>query len=665
MRRIWLFWWILGLGMTGAQARPNLVQNPGFEEGTTAWNLPPEVFTVDETVAYRGQRSLRLHNPRPEVYLLATQEIPFAVGRFYRLSVWIKTEDVQGEDSGATICLEWYKGDEYLGGSYPRGFKGTNDWQHLVAETLSVPPGTTQVRVVLYLRRGMTGTAWFDEVEVTPGYPPPLRTFLREPSYRGQFFADTPRQRALLDVAWGEPLPDDRPLTATELRLSLLSAATPEPLRTWTVKPQARREQVAIDLRRLPVGEYTLQVQLVETVNGEVLSEQRHPLAKLPPGAGRGRVYIDEYNRTIVDGQPFFPLGLYCAHRPASDQALPRLDEIAASPFNCLMNYGINSGSLEEIRAYLDAVHQRGLKIIYSLKDFYEGTRWYPKQVGPFEGEEEMTRGVVTTFKDHPALLAWYLNDELPRTMHSRLAARYDLVRRLDPDHPTWIVLYQVNELEYYLDTTDVLGTDPYPIPRMPISRVADWTRRTVRAVRGRRAVWMVPQLHNWWVYYHRDDLRPPTREEIRNMAFQCLVNGANGLIFYSFFDLKRDPAGFANRWADATAVAEEIQRLAPVLLSPEKAPPARLATYLPEVHLSTRRWGNNLYLLTVNTVREARSVVFRVPAGTRRVREWDTGTEVPLDGLTFRAEFPPLGVQVYVLEGKYQQLRVRRKKVL
>jgi len=53
------------------------------------------------------------------------------------------------------------------------------------------------------------------------------------------------------------------------------------------------------------------------------------------------------------------------------------------------------------------------------------------------------------------------------------------------------------------------------------------------------------------------------------------------------------------------------------------------------------------------------------VPAGTRRVREWDTGTEVPLDGLTFRAEFPPLGVQVYVLEGKYQQLRVRRKKVL
>ncbi len=120
------------------------------------------------------------------------------------------------------------------------------------------------------------------------------------------------------------------------------------------------------------------------------------------------------------------------------------MDEIANSPFNTVLNYEINTGNIEQIRKYLDAVNKSGLKIIYSIKDFYEGTKYYPKKVDKYKGEKEMTRGIINEFKDHPAILAWYINDELPEKYISRLKDRYRLVKDLDKDHPTWSVIFRL-----------------------------------------------------------------------------------------------------------------------------------------------------------------------------------------------------------------------------
>jgi len=653
-------------GPAGFPGDENLVRNPGFEtvapDGTaTDWTMPTDVFALDEEVVHSGRRSLRLRNADPGVYRLATQPLPFEPNRFYDLSVWIRTEKVEGEDYGASLCVEWSGDAGYIGGTYPPGFKGTNDWQHWTAQSAPVPPTATRVHVVLYLRQKMTGTAWFDDVEVKFGYPPPLTVFLLQPTYRGQLYADASDQRAILRATIGDPLRGGLTLGDVELRCAVRPHGGGEVLREDHRTPQDRMEIVTLDLAPLPVGAYALTAEMVDKATGDVLGEQSCPLTKSPSRRQPGRVLIDEHNRTLLDGEPFFPLGVYEGVSPGTEEALLRLDTLAGSPFNTVMNYGINGGSLEEIKAYLDAAHGRGLKIIYSLKDFYEGTQYYPAKVGPFEGEEEMTRGVVTTFRDHPAILAWYLNDELPLTFHDRLRARYEAVRELDPNHPTWIVLYQVGELERYLDTTDVLGTDPYPIPRAPLTMAADWTKQTVRAVGGRRAVWMVPQWHDWSVYDPGQAPRAPTREEVRNMAFQCLIHGANGLIFYSYFDLKRDPLGFEKRWADVTAVGREIRALIPVLLSTDPPPPVRLAHYTPHVHFTTKQRGRQVYLLAVNTSPEEQTVTFRLPPGSRRARDFFTRENAPLTELTLTDTLAPLAVRVYEIDGGGQRLRLRK----
>ncbi|HRR33160.1 MAG TPA: hypothetical protein P5026_03605 [Kiritimatiellia bacterium] len=85
-------------------------------------------------------------------------------------------------------------------------------------------------------------------------------------------------------------------------------------------------------------------------------------------------------------------------------------------------------------------------------------------------------------------------------------------------------------------------------------------------------------------------------------MTWQCVAAGANGLVFYSFFDLfkmnDRDP--FERRWAEVCALGEEIKRYLPVLLSVEPLP--QLVCKGP-ASVETRAWrvGSSLYLLAVN----------------------------------------------------------------
>jgi hypothetical protein len=368
--------------------------------------------------------------------------------------------------------------------------------------------------------------------------------------------------------------------------------------------------------------------------------------------AATGKVYIDDNNATIVGSKPFFPLGLYAGQGPASDEAISELDEIADSPFNVIMNYGINNGSIKQIRSYLDAVNERGLKIIYSIKDFYRGTKYYPREVGPYRGEEEMTRGVIREFRDHPAILAWYLNDELPRSYIPRLTQRYRLVKQLDPNHPAWIVLYQVDELKFYLNTTDVMGADPYPISRRPISMASEWTQKTRKAAGSRKAVWMVSQAHNLGIYDDGDsEYTSPTFEEMRCMAYQCLVNGANGLIFYSFFDLKRDPLGFDKRWAEVKKLGAEIKSLMPVLLSTEEPPRVQLVKGSQYIHFSTKRHDGKLYILAVNVSREEQDAEFIISAEVEDAKVLFEERSVSMEKYRLTDKFQPIAAHVYEIQ--------------
>ena len=356
--------------------------------------------------------------------------------------------------------------------------------------------------------------------------------------------------------------------------------------------------------------------------DGTSLGRQEFELHKLATGAPQPTVFLDSHNRTIVNGKPFFPLGWYFGPGPTTKNFEEHLDRVAVSPFNTIMCYGINVGGVEKVRAYLDALAARHLKIIYSIKDVYAGTEGYYEPVLGFRGEEAIVRGIVPLFRDHPALLAWYLNDEFPLTMRDRLDARQQLVRQLDPNHPTWAVLYQVDEFYGYLNSADVLGADPYPVSEKPVTMAADWTRKCAAVSDGLRPLWMVPQAMDWACYHkdRADKYRAPTLDEELVMTYLCLIHGAHGLIYYCYHDLMRDRLGFDKRWADMLVVGNEVKQLFPALLSTAKAPQLDVKPGRDTVQFALRAddTGRRYALLANPDPKEAATVSDAEPARAR-----------------------------------------------
>lgn len=618
MRTIALFL-ILSLAATWARAGEgtNLVQNPGLESTPTVWTLPPTCRVVED-VAHTGWRSLRLTNTNPATYLLARQSVRCQPGRKYAYRAWIKTRDVRGDDSGATLCVEWSGPRGWIGGSYADGKKGDQDWFLVEGLTGPIPTEATSVTVQLYLRKGMTGTAWFDDVEVVEVYPPPLDAVLLEPNYRGRLPAGSGAARVRVRACLGDVPPGGVQPEQTTLEVTVLGAEESAVCRRTFDRLHAGPNDVVLEAGALAPGEYRLRLDL-RAPDRTRLARQDLELRQPAPDDPAPAVMIDAHNRTLVNGRPFFPLGWYFGPGPTDAKFRDHLDRLAASPFNTVMCYGVNAGDPRTVRTYLDELERRKLKIIYSIKDVYEGTRWYHEPVLGWRGEDTIVRRIVESFRDHPAVLAWYLNDELPLTMRGRLEARQRLVTALDPGHPTWAVLYQVDDLYGYLPTADILGTDPYPIPERPATLAAEWTRKSRAVSDGCRPVWMVPQAFNWATY--RQDSgpgRPPTFDEERVMTYLCLIHGAHGLIYYSYSDLLRDrAAAFEQRWAELVAVGQEVQQLEPALLSAAR-PPALEVEAPNGVHYAVRAdvFGVAYVLMTnPDPLRPAR-VRVRVPEG-------------------------------------------------
>lgn len=267
----------------------NLVQNGGFEEGATGWNLPL-LYAIDPTVAHRGQHSLRYHNEPGGPYLIAGQGLLLKPGKCYRMSVWVKAEGIVSSDTGATISMEWGGKEGYIGGSYPPGITGTSDWQQIVFETGVLPEGITGGSVILYGRPGTSGTAWFDDVEVVELEAPLARfRFVDSPSEERKKTIlaglKSPEVRLEAEISPGR---EESRLTAG-LRTVLLGVkvyAFGPPIELQGGSGRGNVDEIAIPTDALPFGESQVEVSLANRAShrplmSEFLSLEKKPLLRL------------------------------------------------------------------------------------------------------------------------------------------------------------------------------------------------------------------------------------------------------------------------------------------------------------------------------------------------------------------------------------------------
>ena len=338
----------------------------------------------------------------------------------------------------------------------------------------------------------------------------------------------------------------------------------------------------------------------------------------------------------LTGGHKLFPIGLSLP--PPSDEPAPSgrngLAEVAAAGINLIRtgraawNAELADGLVTLERQKLDAAARHGLLCWLWLGDL---TDLPPRRSGsPPSERERLLVSVVNALKGHPALGLWKGVDE-PRNPYrgddwikpARLVRGYRLLKRLDPGHP--LVITQapgssVAELLPYRPAFDLTGADIYPVAYPPgthantgnrdISVVGDLTQTMMRAAGG-KPVWMTLQIA--WSGVVRSKQRPsvvprfPTLAEERFMAYQAIVNGARGLVFFGgHLTQVATPADAKAGW-NWTFWQQVLRPLLAELTSAEVQPAllavdakAVVRASAKEVEVVARQDGRMLYVIAV-----------------------------------------------------------------
>ena len=118
------------------------------------------------------------------------------------------------------------------------------------------------------------------------------------------------------------------------------------------------------------------------------------------------------------------------------------------------------------------------MKVHYNLLSVSGGGGVGSKIEGLSESQKrELLVKEIEAFRDHPALLAWYIADEPTgnKIIPDSLIKIYDMVKKLDPWHPVSIVfMAPFMSSKQYADALDIVMADPYPVPDSPVTMVGD-----------------------------------------------------------------------------------------------------------------------------------------------------------------------------------------------
>jgi hypothetical protein len=350
----------------------------------------------------------------------------------------------------------------------------------------------------------------------------------------------------------------------------------------------------------------------------------------------------------IVNNRQFFPFGFYC-YSPVYP-TLP--EEEVVKGFNMISPYQkIMPETLNERKAYMDRCAELGMKVHYNLLSV-SGGGGVGSKIDNLTNEEKRKRLIaeIVTFRDHPALLGWYVSDE-PNGNNitpEELEEIYRTVRENDPWHPVSIVfMAPFMSSKKYADALDIIMADPYPIPDLPATTVGETTILLKTEFKGKRPLWIVPQAFGGGELWGRE----PTVQEIRSMTWQAIINGATGIQYFIRQGLNYFPKSSAV-WSECGRISVEVAELTPWLLSDEETIPVN--SYSKSISVSSRLHNGQLIIMAVNKINEPVSSSIRISGVYNgKARVLFENRSVNITGGVINDKLAAFGSQVYLVSIK------------
>ncbi len=312
------------------------------------------------------------------------------------------------------------------------------------------------------------------------------------------------------------------------------------------------------------------------------------PADEVPP---KGAVSFDEKNQLLVDGKPFFAFSLGCDEPSPAGHLKVHADAgfnvMDTGPFhlsNCR-----RPDHAQHLREVMDEMDRLGMKVRLSLTDFYNRTELCVQYEPGIPGILKL----VNEIKDHPALLGYYLLDELTEKDWPMVAEIRNAVNQADPYHPCFICTNLLTTTPKITITGDVIGYDYYPIG-LKGKVITDATNVDKMAMQVRATgshFLAIPQAFCWAVYQPEKTAevfqryQQPTVNQMLADALLFAVNGVTDFWFYicplrkthvKYCEKVGVPGYSEELFADITAMATHMRKLEEYLMAdsePEMLP--------------------------------------------------------------------------------------------
>ena len=357
----------------------------------------------------------------------------------------------------------------------------------------------------------------------------------------------------------------------------------------------------------------------------------------------------------------FFPIGIYNA-------TVADFKELSEAGFNSVH---ASFKDYDELNTLLESAHKHSLKVLVP----------FPEDISKSSLREiaQQEAPGISSIQPDP-VLGWYLDDE----PEGRSASPKNILQRLETlrtngfSQPGAIALCRSWRTIDYIQATDVVMSDPYPIPFNPLSWLSgclDEIHSVIKDDPAKR-VWAVIQAFGWnssSPTVRKTGLgREPTPQEVKAMTYLSLTHRAHGLFYYSYrtgrYLIKESRA----LWEGVKDTVREMNEVYPLLLSPEFEEEVMCECHakdewgIPAVHFigkvldaketkgkrASLPWG--VYLIAVNTLGQPVSARFSLknesPGKIHQAYDVFSRREISLSGLSFRLDFAPFERKVLFL---------------
>jgi hypothetical protein len=482
--------------------------------------------------------------------------------------------------------------------------------------------------------------------------PAPLHTFLLYPNYRGMMFSDESQvARIAIDV--------HPPAGTTIAQLHVVVELTDpggKVLLANRLSPPAGGSTVAtIDTGSLAPGQYRLQTYLEGSGDGRIFTPPSATIVKVSSETRASmKAWIDSNNIIHMGGRPRFVIGLYdtTGYGLRPEDYAPRLKTIAKAPINLIINYFLANGRADVIYPYTEAMEPLGIFYLATVNGFFPEMRAYPNwaQTGNVDADRVVAQYAKELAADS-GVVGYYTCDECASERQPRTFHQYQLIKEYDPASITLAVENRPDQFQFWADTVDVLGVDPYVLgSRFFESHVGDLTRKMVAAVHGTRPVWTVIQFFRLSRFSHF-----PTEQELRDMSWMAITEGSRGLFYWSYglrgLDWgSPDPVLRQQRYDELVKVTAEISALEPVLLAPDSPVlSANSASGTVITREKTLKDGTR-YVISYNHSGDSVDASFMLREPAHAVSVYGESRTIPPDqnGSRFKDTYAPFQAHVY-----------------